>query len=66
MNEFDIENGMIGDYKNKIPATMEQISYVYDELLKATEYAKRITTEKLKGDNNQKNLTINLKLHKIK
>ena len=63
---FDIENGMIGDYKNKIPATMEQISYVYDELLKATEYAKRITTEKLKGDNNQKNLTIHLKLHKIK
>lgn len=57
---FNITNGKAGEtYKDKVPATMEQISFVYDELLKATGYASEITTEKMKKKGNAKKLTIN-------
>ena len=58
--EFNITNGTVREmYKDKVPANMEQICYVYDELLKATKLASEITTEKMKKKHDVKKITIN-------
>ncbi len=46
---FNITNGKAGrTYEDKTDATMEQIAFVYDELLKAKEYASNVTIENMK------------------
>ncbi len=58
--KFNITNGKAGEtYKEKTPANMEQICFVYDELLKATKLASEITTEKMMKKSNVKKITIN-------
>ena len=58
--KFNITNGTVREiYKDKVPANMEQICYVYDELLKATKLASEITTEKMKKKHDVKKITIN-------
>ena len=57
---FNITNGKVGEiYKDKVPANMEQISFVYDELLKATKLASEITTEKMIKMHDVKQIKIN-------
>lgn len=57
---FNITNGKVGEiYKDKVPANMEQISFVYDELLKATKLASEITTEKMMKNHDVKQIKIN-------
>lgn len=46
---LNITNGKAGEtYEDKIPATPEQIAFVYDELLKAASYASEVTIENMK------------------
>ena len=57
---LNITNGKAGaTYDDKIPATPEQIVFVYDELLKATSYASSITSENMKKKANIKQLVLN-------
>ena len=57
---LNITNGKAGaTYKDKTPATPEQIAFVYDELLKATGYASSITIENMKKKANTKQLVLN-------
>lgn len=63
-NEIDIElnitNGKSGEtYEDKTPATLEQITFVYDQLLKATSYASEITIENMKKKTKTKQLVLN-------
>ena len=63
VNKIDIRlnltNGKAGaTYDDKIPATPEQIAFVYDELLKATGYASEITIENMKKKTNAKQLVL--------
>lgn len=55
---LNITNGRAGKtYEDKIQATPEQIAFVYDELIKATSYASKITIEKMKK-NSKKQLIL--------
>ena len=57
---LNITNGNAGaTYDDKIPATPEQIAFVYDELLKATGYASNITIENMKKKTNTQQLILN-------
>lgn len=57
---LNITNGKTGaTYDDKMPATPEQIAFVYDELLKATGYALSITIENMKKKANAKQLVLN-------
>ena len=57
---LNITNGKAGaTYDDKIPATPEQIAFVYDELLKATAFASEVTIENMKKKGNVKKLSIN-------
>ena len=58
--KLNITNGKIGaTHGDKISATPEQIAFVYDELLKATDYASSITIEKMKKEANARQLVSN-------
>ena len=57
---LNITNGKAGATNvDKIPATPEQIAFVYDELLKATGYASSITIENMRRKKNSKQLVSN-------
>ena len=57
---YNITNGKAGEnYKEKTTATQEQISFVYNELLRATKYASSITIENMKKKTNNKQLALN-------
>ncbi len=57
---LNITNGKAGKtYEDKIPATPEQIAFVYDELSKATSYASEVTIENMKKKVNTKQLVLN-------
>lgn len=57
---LNITNGKAGaTYDEKTPATPEQIDFVYNELLKATDYASSITIENMKKKANAKQLVLN-------
>ncbi len=54
---FNITNGKAGKtYEDKTNATTEQIAFVYDKLLEATEYAKSVTIENMKKKGNIRQL----------
>ena len=58
--KLNITNGKIGaTHGDKISATPEQIAFVYDELLKAIDYASSITIENMKKKTETKQLVLN-------
>lgn len=57
---FNITNCKVGKtYGDKVNATPEQIAFIYDELLKATDYASSITIENMKEKGKLKQLLPN-------
>ena len=56
---YNLTDGTITDFKTKTPASQEQVLFVYNELLKATNYASNITIKNIKQNDNVMKLTIN-------
>ena len=44
--KFNLSNGHVGDVKTR-PATLEELVFIYNEIIKATRYAEEITKEKM-------------------
>ena len=56
---LNITNGKAGEtYEDKIPATPEQIAFVYDELLKTASYASEVTIENMKKKTSTEQLVL--------
>lgn len=54
---YNITQGLAGEtYGSKFPVTSEQITFVYDELVKATELASKVTLDNMKKNEHSKKL----------
>lgn len=59
---YNITQGLAGEtYGSKFPVTSEQIAFVYDELVKATEFASKVTIDNMRKNEHEKKLVIDEK-----